>query len=69
MTNIEILMQDGCTRSEAEKHLKRGAVIYEESDRDYFIEESVSQGFTVEEAAEEWNKMPKVDACRIMYVL
>lgn len=69
MTNIEILMQDGCTRSEAENHLKRGAVIYEESDRDYFIEESVSQGFTVEEASDNWNNFPKVDNYRIMYVL
>lgn len=69
MTNIEILMQDGCTRSEAENHLKRGAVIYEESDRDYFIEESVSQGFTAEEASDNWNNFPKVDNYRIMYVL
>lgn len=46
MTNIEVLMQDGCTKAEAENHLKRGTVVYEESDKDYFIEESVSQGFT-----------------------
>lgn len=69
MTDIEILMQDGCTRSEAEKHLNRGAIIYRESDREYYIEESVSQGFTAEEAAEDWDKMPKVDEYRIMYVL
>lgn len=24
MTNIEVLMQDGCTKAEAENHLKRG---------------------------------------------
>jgi hypothetical protein len=28
MNEIEILMLDGCTRSEAEKHLKNGAVIF-----------------------------------------
>lgn len=49
MTNIEVLMQDGCTKAEAENHLKRGTVVYEESDKDYFIEESVSQGFTEKE--------------------
>lgn len=28
MTNLEILMADGCTRHDAEKHLKNGAIIY-----------------------------------------
>ena len=28
MNEIEILMLDGCTRSEAEKHLKNGTVIF-----------------------------------------
>lgn len=69
MTNIEVLMQDGCTKAEAENHLKRGTAIYEESDRDYFIEESVSQGFTAEEALDNWNNLPHVDNYRIMYVL
>jgi hypothetical protein len=69
MTNIEVLMQDGCTKAEAENHLKRGTVVYEESDRDYFIEESVSQGFTAEEALDNWNNLPNVGNCRIMYVL
>ena len=27
---IEILMNDGCTRSEAEKHLKNGTIIFED---------------------------------------
>lgn len=27
---IEILMQDGCTRAEAEKHLKDGTIIFED---------------------------------------
>ena len=69
MTNIEVLMQDGCTKAEAENHLQRGTVVYEESDKDYFIEESVSQGFTEEEALDNWNNLPQVDNYRIMYVL
>lgn len=32
MTNIEILMMDGCTESEAKRHLKDGSVVFEESD-------------------------------------
>lgn len=27
MTDIEVLMKDGCTRSEAEKHLQRGTTV------------------------------------------
>ena len=29
MTDIEILMMDGCTKSEAEKHLKNGTTVFE----------------------------------------
>lgn len=32
MTDKEILMMDGCTSSEAEKHLKRGTVVFEGED-------------------------------------
>lgn len=30
MTNLEILMLDGCTRAEAEKHLKNGSAVFDE---------------------------------------
>lgn len=30
--DIEILMQDGCTKKEAEKHIAAGAVVLEEED-------------------------------------
>lgn len=30
MTEIEILMHDGCTASEAQKHLERGALIIDD---------------------------------------
>ena len=38
---IEILMQDGCTRAEAEKHLKKGTTIFEdfEENFDKYMEE------------------------------
>lgn len=29
MTDLEIMMMDGCTKSEAEKHLKNGSVLFE----------------------------------------
>ena len=38
---IEILIEDGCTKSEAEKHLKNGATIFEdfEENFDKYMEE------------------------------
>lgn len=41
MTEIEILMHDGCTLSEAQKHLERGTLIIddlEEHFNDYMLE-------------------------------
>ena len=32
MTNIEILKMDGCTESEAKKHLKNGTTVFEDID-------------------------------------
>lgn len=32
---IEILMQDGCTRAEAEKHLKNGTIIFEDFEQHF----------------------------------
>lgn len=32
---IEILMQDGCTRAEAEKHLKNGAVVFDDFEENF----------------------------------
>lgn len=41
MTNIEILMQDRCTRSEAEKHLKNGTIVFDDFEEhfDMYMEE------------------------------
>ena len=51
MTNIEVLKMDGCTRAEAEKHLKNGTTIYEdfEENFDKYMEE---WSFDEEEKAE-----------------
>lgn len=48
---IEILMQDGCTRAEAEKHLKNGTTIFEDFEENFnkYIEE---WSFDEEEKAE-----------------
>lgn len=32
---IEILMQDGCTKSEAEKHLKNGSVVFDDFEENF----------------------------------
>lgn len=32
---IEILMEDGCTKSEAEKHLKNGTTIFEDFEENF----------------------------------
>ena len=32
---IEILMEDGCTRAEAEKHLKAGAIVFEDFEKHF----------------------------------
>lgn len=41
MTNIEVLMHDGCTASEAQKHLERGTLIIDDLEErfdDYMLE-------------------------------
>ncbi len=55
MTDVEVLMKDGCTKSEAENHLKKGAQVIddlEEHFADYMIEWSVS-----DEDAEDYKQM------------
>lgn len=45
MTDVEVLMKDGCTKAEAENHLKNGTQIisdFEKHFADYMIEWSVS---------------------------
>lgn len=35
MKDIEVLMMDGCTKSEAEKHLKKGAMVFEDFEENF----------------------------------
>lgn len=37
MFDIEILMMDGCTRSEAEKHLKNGSIVFSDFEEHFEI--------------------------------
>lgn len=51
MTNIEILMQDGCTASEAQKHLERGTLIIDDLE-DHFDDYMLEWGMGEEEQQE-----------------
>ena len=43
MNNIEILMKDGCTKSEAEKHLERGATVFDSKDFEIHFDEYMEE--------------------------
>lgn len=55
MTDIEILMQDGCTRSEAEKHLQRGSAVI--GDLEEHLEEYISEWELDEDEREKVKEM------------
>ncbi len=62
LTNVEILMEDNCTRKEAEDHLKMGTTIYDaedfEKNWEYYLDETAwLDEDTREYLAEEWTKM------------
>ena len=52
---IGLLVKDGATRSEAEKHLKAGAIIYEDLEEN--LERYLDEWGTEEEDREEYRKM------------
>ena len=52
---IKLLMMDGCTKSEAEKFLKKGSVIFE--DFEEHIEDYLEEWDIEEEDKEEYRKM------------
>ena len=65
MNEIKILMMDGCTESEAKKHLKRGTIVYidlpenferyaEEWDLDEEKREVIRNMIDTKEAAHDW---------------
>ena len=57
---IEILMLDRCTRTEAEKHLKNGATIY--SDLEEHLEEYLDEWNIEEEERESFREMIRTGA-------
>lgn len=52
---IEILKKDGCTKAEAERHLKRGSIVYSDFEEhfDYYMQE----GFYEEEEILKYRRM------------
>lgn len=52
---IELLMLDRCTKSEAEKHLKNGSTIFEDFEEN--IESYLDEWNIVEEDKDEYRKM------------
>lgn len=52
---IEILMQDGCTRAEAEKHLKNGTVVFDDFEENF--EAYLDEWDVEEEDKEAYRKM------------
>ena len=79
--NVEILVKDGCTRSEAENHLKNGTVIFDDFEENFntYMEEwncSPEQAAAYKDMVNTKNPVPdwgvvKVDSCTfyIMYSL
>lgn len=57
MTNIEILMMDGCTSSEAEKHLEMGTIIFEKKDFESNFCQYMNEWDIEEEDQEKYRKM------------
>lgn len=54
---IEILMLDKCTKSEAEKHLKDGSIVYEGKDFEKHFNEYMKEWNIEEEDIKEYRKM------------
>lgn len=59
---IKILMEDGCTRYDAEKFLKKGTIIYEdlESNFENYMEEWFSHGWNEKDKANEIEMIKKM---------
>lgn len=56
MEDIKILMMDGCTESEAKRHLEKGSIIFEESDfKEHFC------GYMAEWGINEGDRKPYED--------
>lgn len=54
---IEVLIEDGCTRKEAEKFLKTGTTVFESSDFEENFERYMDEWGVSPEEKEEYKKM------------
>ena len=57
MTDIDILMMDGCTRREAERHLKNGSVVFEGEDFENHFNDYMDEWSIYEKDREEYRQM------------
>ena len=55
MNDIEVLMLDGCTKSEAEKHLKRGTSVLDDFEENF--DSYMNEWGIEEEEKEKYKKM------------
>ena len=56
---IEVLMEDGCSRKEAEKFLETGTIVFEGSDFEGFFDQYMEEWNVSPEEREEYEKMVK----------
>lgn len=57
MTNIEVLKMDGCTESEARKHLENGTTVFEDIDFENNLESYLDEWNIDEEDRAEYRRM------------
>lgn len=57
MTDIEILMMDGCTKSGAEGYLRNGAIVFEDEDFEKHFESYMDEWGIDEEERTEYKAM------------
>lgn len=57
MKDIELLMLDGCTRSEAERHLQRGTAVFEADDLKAHFADYMQEWGVDEEEQEAYKEM------------
>lgn len=57
MTDIDVLMIDGCTKTEAEKHIKNGSVVFEGKDFEQHFEEYMDEWDIDEKERAEYRDM------------
>mgnify|MGYP000579980385 FL=1 len=57
MTDVEILMKDGCTKKEAEGHIEAGAIVFDENDFRTHFPDYMEEWGVDEEEQEKYRKM------------